>query len=58
MKLKFWKKESKNYEPKNVRLIVTGCCKESEQKALAESISQKGVKTVVTSVPVLGTFDL
>ena len=57
MKWKFWNKTTW-VKAKDVRLVVTGMCKESDQIKLAEAIKEKGVNTVVTSLPVLGIFDL
>jgi len=58
MKWKFWQKDTENYKQKNTRLVVTGVCKESDKEQLQKDLKNSGVTTVVTSVPVLGTFDL
>ena len=57
MKWKFWQKTTWA-KAKDTRLVVTGVCKDSEKIQLREDIKKLGVNVVVTSVPVLGTFDL
>ena len=52
------KKEDKEPDNKNVRLIVTGQCGDVCKEQLKKDLKEKGVKAVVTSSPVLGVFDL
>jgi len=53
-----FKKDKEEHKHKNVRLIVTGVCKENDMKNLEKQMESKGVKAVVTSIPVLGQFDI
>lgn len=55
--MKFWNK-TKWSKTKDVRLVVTGVCKDSDKDKLQVDLKNQGVNVVVTSVPVLGTFDL
>jgi len=53
-----FRKDKEPFKHKNVRLIVTGVCKEHDKEDLCKQMEAQGVKAVVTSVPVLGQFDI
>jgi len=57
--MRIFSRSPKPLDPEDhVKLIVTGVCKDTCKEKLKADCKAKGVKAVVTDVPVLGVFDI